>query len=47
MESEQPGAVLLLIARVSIGVVCLVLLPHGPEDLEPALAQTAQSAGVS
>ena len=47
LESEQPRAMLLLIAGVSFGVVCLVLLPHSPEDLEPALAQTAQSAGVS
>ena len=35
-----------LIAGMEVGVVAVAGLPHFPEDLEPALAEAAQGAGM-
>src|SRR5580765_6611832 len=37
----------LLVESVKVFVVRLTTLPHLPQDLEPALAQTAQRAGMA
>ncbi len=42
-----PGAVLDLIAGVQVRVVERACLPHFPDDFQPALAQGAQSAGMT
>ena len=36
-----------LIATVQVGVIRRVGLPHFPDDLQPALPQGAQGAGVA
>lgn len=46
LELEEPGAVDELVFGVQFGVVARAALPHPPEDLEPALAQAAQRAGM-
>ena len=46
MQFEDPGAVFELVAGMEFGVVAATGLPHFPEDLEPALAQAAQRAGM-
>jgi hypothetical protein len=35
-----------LVAGMEFGVVALAGLPHFPEDLQPALAQASQGAGM-
>ena len=46
LQFEDPGAVFELIAGMEFGVVAVAGLPHFPEDLEPALAEAAQRAGM-
>ena len=36
-----------LVPHVAFGIVAAVLLPHLPEDFEPADAQAAQGVGVA
>ena len=46
LKIEDPRTVLLLITGVAFTVVRGALLPHGPEDLKPSLAQAAQSGSM-
>ncbi len=46
-ELEDPRTVLSLVASVERLVVAASGLPHFPKDFEPALAETAQSAGMA
>jgi hypothetical protein len=36
-----------LVLLMQVGIIRLFCLPHLPEDFEPALAQAAQSTGVT
>ena len=46
LDLEQPGAVGELVLGVQLGVVAGAGLPHFPKDLQPALAEAAQGAGM-
>src|SRR5204862_5770281 len=46
-QLQHPASVFLLVQRVSGFVVSLAALSHPPDDLQPALAQAAQRAGVT
>ena len=46
-EGDDPTAVSDLIALVEFGIVGRMGLPHLPEDLEPALPEAAQGAGMA
>ena len=41
LELQDPGAVPLLVQGVPVFIIRLALLPHPPEDLQPALRQAA------